>query len=334
MKKFKTIITLFLALCLFSGCSKTTASKTVTTEPVVSKEVKKVGFLVPYTSNSFMAMLGEEFKKAFETEGYEYNIAVADGDSKKQIEQVENMVTMKVDALVVMSVDPTGMTDALNKAKSSGIKIIDFTTRTGAGDMFCGADNILTGRTVAENASAWIDKAFPDSAKGTVQVAIMEFRDTPEAAERSDGLKELATMNSKVNIKKVVGVANTTDGARIATENLLLTDPDINVILTYNAGMALGVNAYVMTPSSPIKDKSKFGVFGADSDVEALTNVKISAKDESVLRGLTILGGDIKLTIQNVVGYTNKLINGEKVADDIAPVIKITPENVDEYLTK
>ncbi|GHV42137.1 hypothetical protein AGMMS49546_19770 [Spirochaetia bacterium] len=331
-KKTKKFGAVFLAVSLLVGfvLSPSRVSANGTRDNTAAK--KKAGFLISYTGNPFMAMLADEFKKAFESHGYAFQLAVADLDSKKQIEQAENMITMKMDVLLVVSVDPTSMTDVLMRAKSQGIKIIDFTTRTGAADVFCGANEKNSGIAAAEMAADWINKTFPSAGARTVQVAIMKFNGTPEAVERCEALTDIAAKNPKVNIKKIVESVNTTDAARQTAENLLLTDPDINVILTYNSGMALGVNSYVMTPGSPIKDKSKFAVFAVDNEVESLTAIKNSVRNESVLRGATQLGGPITDTINNVVGYADELLAGKKVPDDIAVVFKITPENVNDYL--
>jgi ABC-type sugar transport system substrate-binding protein len=335
MNKAKNLTVLLLAVFLFTGFAQNLSTvsaggKQEQTTGTAAK--KKAGLLISYTGNPFMAMLADEFRNAFERGGYEFHLGVADLDSKKQIEQTENMITMEMNILVVISVDPTSMIDVLQRAKSNGIKVIDFTTRTGVSDMFIGANEKNSGLTVTDMASDWINKVFPSAAPGSVQVAVMEFNGTPEAVERCEGLREIAAKNPKVHIKKIVESLNTTDAARQAAENLLLTDPDLNVILTYNAGMGLGVNSYVMTPGSPIKDKSKFGVFSVDNETEALIAVQGSVRNESVLRGLTQLGGPIMDTINNVVGYADQLLDGKTVPDDFAIVYKITPDNVGDYL--
>lgn len=348
-----------MMISLVTGCAKNTETATtettkegtsevtsevtteVTTEPAdeskseVSNEEKKVALLLPSTSNGFMAMLAENFKKSYEDAGYQFELGIADGDAKKQMDQIENYITLKVSTLVVVAVDPSSLTDVLTKAMEKGIHVINFTTDPKVGDVFCGADEKLVGQTVAEIASEWIDKTFPDAADGSVNVAIMQFKDTPEATDRSDGLQYITEINKKVNVKKTIQVANTTKEAQTAAENLFLTDPDINCVLTYNSAMALGVNAYVMTPGSAIKDKATFGIFGADQDAEVLANIQKSRTDESVLRGATQIGGDTIETIANVVKYTNQLIAGEEtIKRDIAPINKITIDNVDSLVTE
>ena len=297
-------------------------------------DTKSVGFLTPYASTGFMAMLANEMETGFTEAGYEWNIGVADGSSTTQIEQIENMIVQEVDVLVVMAVDPTALSDVLQDAEDAGIGIINFTTNPGVGDIFVGADEFAVGESVAEIASDWIDSAFPDAADDSVNVTIMEFNGTPEAVERSEGLHEIFNLNSKATLTSAIEVENTTAAAQAATENLLLTNPEVNVILTYNTGMALGVNAYVMSEDSPVENLADFGVFGADNDQEVLTAIQDSVDNDSILRGATQLGdGNIAHTVDTLVGYADSLIAGEDVPEnDYAEVNQITPDNVSDFI--
>lgn len=353
MKKLSLVLVLTLVLSLFAGCGnkaeKTTeetgaATESATTETAEATETeeaatdanagKKAALLMPSTSNGFMAFLSEAFKGAFEGAGYEFELGIADGDAKKQMDQIENYITLKVDTLVIMAVDPSSLGDVLNKAMENGIHVINFTTDPKIGDVFVGADEKLVGQAVAELASDWIDKTFPDAADGSIEIAVMEFKDTPEASDRSLGLQYISEINKKVNVK-TIQVANTTKDAQTASENLFLTNPNIKCVLTYNSSMALGVNAYAMTPGSAIKDKATFAAFGADQDAEVLSNIQASVNNESIVRGATQIGGDINEVINNVVKYSDQLIAGEETIErDIAPINKITPDNVAELLTQ
>lgn len=351
VRKISLVLVLVFALGLFAGCSSpasstatatttasasqatTAASNTSTTKK--DDGVKKVGFLTPSAGTGFMAFLAGEIEKTFKAAGYEWNIAIADGDSKKQIEQIENFITLGVDTLVILAVEPTSLTDVLKKAQIAGIKVINFTTDPGVGDVFMGADEEQVGNAVAEIASTWIDKNFPDAKDGEVQVAILEFRDTPEASHRSDGLAKIAEINKKVTIVKKVQGGNQTAAAQSVAENLFLTNPAIKAVLTYNSAVALGVNAYVMTPGSAVTDKSKFGVFGADQDKEVCLKINDSLNNKSVVRGATQIGGDIMQVISNMAKYSDALLAGETVTPrDIAPILKIDAVNIAEKIAE
>ena len=348
-KKFGTLLALsalFLGAC-GSGTASPEASSAApasvapaTAAPADSPSAaaddgtKTVAFVTPTAASGFMAMVAGELQKGFEAAGYEWNIGIADGDPKKQIEQIENFTTLGVDTLVVMAVDPTALKDPLQKAKDAGIHVINFTTDPGVGDVYMGADEKAVGEAVASVASGWIDTAFADAADGSVKVAIMEFRDTHEAAARSDGLKTIAS-NPKVTVVKTISSPNDTAGAQAAAENLLLTNPDLNAILTYNSAMSLGVNAAALAPTSPVADKSKLGVFGSDISEEIASNIRASAQDESVLRGVTMLGGNIFDAFAKILTFSEDLIAGKPVpARDLAVIDKVDVSNIENYITQ
>jgi len=320
MKKFlKTIMVLLLSVTLLSACK-------------TDDGVKKVGFVTPYASNGFLAMLAGGLEKAFVDAGYEWNIGVADFDVNKQIQQIENMITLEVDVLVVMAVDPTSLKDVLTTAKEKGVKIINFTTNTGVGDTFVGSDEKLIGQTVAELASSWIDTKFADAGSQSVEVAILEFNGTPEAVARSTGLQDISK-NSKVKVVVTQEVKNTRIDAQSAIENILLAHPNVKAVLTYNTGMALGVNDYALSQGAAIADLSAFGVFGSDNDPEVLAAIKASPSNESVLRGATQLGGPLEEVYALIVGFSNDLIAGKEIpSEDIAVVYKIDSTNADNFI--
>jgi ribose transport system substrate-binding protein len=322
MKKIMTfLLVVFMSMTFLTACKQ-------------DDGVKKVGFVTPYASNGFLAMLASGLEESFVEAGYEWNIGVADFDVNKQIQQIENMITLEVDVLVVMAVDPTSLKDVLTTAKEKGVKVINFTTNTGVGDIFVGSDEKLIGQSVAELASSWIDTRFADATNGSVEVAILEFNGTPEAVHRSEGLQDIAK-NSKVKIAVTQEVKNTRIDAQSAIENILLTYPNVKAVLTYNTGMALGVNDYALSQGAPIADLSAFGVFGSDNDPEVIAAIQASKENGSVLRGATQLGGPLEEVYALLVGFADKLIAGEDVpAEDIAVVYKIDPSNADNYVRK
>jgi ribose transport system substrate-binding protein len=321
MKKiFATVLSLLLVIGLM-GCEKEEEETT-----------PKIGFAISYTSNAFFAALASNLETAILELGYEFQLAVADGSSTTQIQQIENMIAQKFDVIVIMAVDPTSLSDVITRAMARGVKIINFTTNPGVGNIYMGSDQTLIGNSVVEVANKWINSAFASAANGSVKVAIMEFKGTPEAVERSLALRSI-TSNAKVSLITTIEVNNTTAAAQTAAENLFLTNPDLNVVLTYNSGMALGVNAYVMAPASAVTNKATFGIFGSDTTTEVLQNIKSSETNLSVIRGATQLGGSMPVIIGKLVAHIESLLSGENIVErDISEVIKIDKDNVTGFL--
>lgn len=356
MKKyFSIIMSVLLIMTLVSGCGKkeaevaaetTTqqeaAGETVTetnTENAASDaaEVKKpedtlIALAISTTQNDFMALVETQLGERFKAAGYKFESASADGSSQRQIEQIENFITMGADEIIVMAVEPTSVTDVCQKAIDQGVKIYAFTMNTGAYTAFMGSNEELVGASIANLGSKWVDEAFPDAADGTVNTVIFSYSGSSEGVKRSDALSTIANINSKVKITKVVEMSNNTDAAQQAAENLAQTNPETNLILCYNGAMAIGVNSYVMSPGSAFEDKAHFGVFGSELTEEVIQAIEASKTNESVFRGTAQLGGDIMAAFDKIVTTSASMLNGETfLVDDYAQVDEIDASNLDQF---
>lgn len=332
MKKlFSLLLTGVMLVGTMVGCGSKegTNSETPNTDTNNAKEEKFVGFAISYTGNSFMQGLADGLKGMYESKGIKCEVAVADGDATKQIEQIENFTTMGADLVVVMGVDPTGLTDVCKRAREAGTKVIAFTTDTQEQDVYLGSPSEqVIGENIAVLTNDWLTKTFGNNEQ---EVAIFGYTGTPEAANRTNGMKEkLASLAPNAKVTYVEPESNTFDAAQKAAENLFQTNPNIKTILCYNSGMALGVNAYVMSQGSAIEDKAKFGAFGADFNEESAANIKASQNNESIVRGVVSLG--TMNDIFNDIWYASeKLLNNEDIPSKIeGKVINVTIDNVDE----
>ncbi|WP_180272619.1 sugar ABC transporter substrate-binding protein [Konateibacter massiliensis] len=294
-KILSVILCVTMAATLLAGCSTKSDSSetgsTATSETTASTGVEKelVGFAISYTGNDFMQGLADAIQKKFELEGYECQVASADCDATTQIEQIENFVTMGAKMVVVMAVDPTGLQDVGKKAIEQGTAIVSFTTKIEGGETtYVGAASEKEiGTAIATLGSNWVNEAYADAADGSVETVVFGYSGTPEAAERSEGIKEEIEKNTKCKVTYIEPESNTLDAAQQAAENLYQTNPDTKLILCYNSGMSNGVNAYITSSGLTTSDKA---TFGSDVSAEVLANVGASKTDISIVRGVVSLG--------------------------------------------
>ena len=288
------------------------------------------GLTVPTSQGGFMGALTAGLKEKFTQEGQKIEVGDAELSPARQIELIENYIALGVDELIVLAVDPSGLTDVLQKAEDNGIKVLAFTQRTEVCDSYFGVDNTATGKALAEMAAEWIDQEYPDAAPGSINVAIFENRDLPEMAQRADGMHEIASMTDKVNIAEVVGVDGTPITAQSKAENLFLTNPDIDIVLAYNTDTASGINASVMALNSQVEDKSKFGIFACDYNELAIQLLKDSATDDSVVRGVIQLGSGFQAVIDDTYDLAIKILtSNDYETENYAELFKMTPDNVE-----
>ncbi len=324
----KKLLSILLTGSILFGAMVGCSNKSDTATGDSSNKEKFVGFAISYTGNDFMQALADGTKSMFESKGIKCEVAVADGNATKQVEQIENFTTMGADLIIVMGVDPTGLTDACKKARDAGIKVMAFTTDTKEQDVYLGTPSeTIIGENIATLANDWMKKTFSDE----TEVAIFGYSGTPEAANRTKGMKDKFTEISKdAKVTYIEPESNTFDAAQKAAENLFQTNPNIKTILCYNSGMALGVNAYAMSPSSVVKDKSKFGAFGADFSSEVASAIKGSKNNESIVRGVVSVG-TLNDIFADVWSASEKLLNNETLPAKIeSKVINVTVDNVDQ----
>lgn len=286
-----------------------------------------VGYLMPDTSESFLSWLSNGVKEKFDADGVTVDIADAAGDSAKQIGQIENFAASKTDLIIVMAVDPTSVGDALTRAQQQGTKVMVAGSDTGVYDASMMTDQYDDGCQMAEMAVSWIDEVYPDAEAGSVEVAILESRDTPEASQRCDGMNTITELSDKVKVVQTVGGIKDNASAQSAMENIMQVNPDIKVVLCYNSGGGMGVNEFVMREGSGVSDPSQFAVFASDTDDASLSLVALSANDEAVLRGIIKFGSDD--LIGDTYNLAKKMLSGEEY--DVMnpdPLTKVTPENV------
>jgi ribose transport system substrate-binding protein len=320
-----------------TGTSEQEATATATAKPsfkALGKAPKDtlVCLSLQSTQNDFMAKVVSELKKKFEGGGFKFEYAAAEGSSQRQIEQIENFITMGADEIIVMAVEPTSLKDVCQRAIDQGVVVFAFTQNTKAYTTYLGANEEKVGQSIANLASKWVDKTYTDSADGSVNTVIFSYSGTPEAAIRSSALQSIAQTNKKVKITKVVEIDNTTVAAQGAAENLAQTNPETNLIVCYNGGMAIGVNSYAMSPGSIVKDKSKFGVFGSELTAEITSLIEMSATDKSVLRGTAQLGGGITVVFGKIYENSVKILNGQEyTVDDYVPVDEIDVDNIAKF---
>ena len=312
-----------------AGTSASTASLSTTSG---ASAKKFVALSISNTQNDFMAAMVSGLKEKFEAEGIRFESASADADSTKQIQQIENFITMKPDVIMELAVEPTALTDVNKKAMAQGIKIFDFTTNTGADTVYYGADEPTIGKEIAKIASKWIDTTFPNAADGSVNAVLFKYYSSSDGKKRSDGMDALSTLNKKVKVTKTLEVENTTSACQKAVENLFQTNPETKVILCYNGAMAAGVNTYVMSPNSGVKDVSRFGVFGSEITAEFANDIKLSASNKAVFRGSVQIGG----TIPEVIGMAHdimaKMLNNNYEKVYYGQMTDIDTSNIDAVL--
>ena len=282
----------------------------------------RVGYAVPDASNPFLSNLTKSVADYFAPDGVEVIVADAQGDATKQVNQIENFTTMGVNAIIVMAIDPKGVTSVIEDAQKAGIKVMVAGGDTGVYDAIMHTDQHAMGAMIAQMACDFIAANYAGAADGSVEVGIIENRDTPEANQRSDGMATVSTLCPAAQVAGVVGGQPTITFGATAAENLLTAHPNIKLILAYNDAQGLGATQTVAAMSTI--DPATFAIYGADNTPDALAAIK---SGDSVFRGTVRFGSDnLALDTYNLV---KKMVMGEEFpVETLDPLTPITAENV------
>ena len=231
IKRFLTSTGLCLcAAMLLSGCgrSEVPGGASAAGEPKeltvgVCFETLQTGFWVA-ALDAFKAELGRRNIKMIQ--------AIADGDANRQIEQVNNFITRKVDGIILVPKDAKACLPIIKAANAAHIPIVLFNrppAKSEAKSVAVVADNFaLTKATV----SYMIDEARKTGKKHKAMVLIGDLGDI-NAIGRRDGFD--AAAKEAPNVLDVVARVPTEwnqEKAQAGVVNALQANPDISFIFT------------------------------------------------------------------------------------------------------
>lgn len=88
-----------------------------------------------------------------ESLGATVTVFSAENDDAKQIEQIQNLISQKVDAIIVVAHDAEAVGPVLSEAQDAGIKVINYDrlTKNGKPDLYLSFDSVKVGEYVAQH---------------------------------------------------------------------------------------------------------------------------------------------------------------------------------------
>ena len=172
-KVFLTAITILISLT-FISCNKSNNPS----------GAKTIGVSLLTRGHIFYRDLEDGLRTQAEKDGYQVIIASADFDLNKQISQVEDFISRKVDAIVVCPVDSKGVGPAIEEANKVGIPVFtaDIAAEQGNVISHIASDNVAGGRLAGE----FLAKAL----NGKGNVAIINQPAITSVLDRVQGFKE------------------------------------------------------------------------------------------------------------------------------------------------
>jgi inositol transport system substrate-binding protein len=315
-----TIIPALLGLVII-GCSRSSNSEKSTTRTTSGKTTYTIGVILNHTQDVFMKNLETGFLN--EVANYpelEMKLVESDSDPSRQLSQVEQFISEKVDIIVLNPVNLESSAAAVEAAVEAGIPIFTVNTMTTPDAQakcltYVGSDATesgrIQGRYVAQNILNGSGKVAYMNATMGHQAQIDRFTGTMEIFKNYPSIEVVLEGSADWRVDKAVTL----------TENWLQSGKEIDVIVCQGADMALGA---VLA----LKDAGKAG------------QIKVSGIDISNETARELLAGNISnLVFQDAMGQGETavktalaILRGEK-ADAFVdiPYELVTRENVSDY---
>jgi len=235
-------------------------------------------------------------------------------DIQGQVSLVENLISSKVDAILVTPLDSDALVAPVEKAMDAGIPVIviDSIVNTDKYTSFIATDNITGGEMAMEKLIGLIDGS------GEV-VVINALAGIPSNDARGKGAEDLAAQHSDITVLPQQHSLDQAE-AMTATENVITGNPNLKgIFATFNRG-ALGAAQAVVNKGKAQDIK----IVAFDADPDEIKLLEDGTIDALIVQQPFEMG---KLGIE----YAIKAINGEEVPKDVAPEVVIaTKDNMND----
>jgi len=264
-----------------------------------------------------------QIKQSTEAYGKEKGITViavdAKGDSATQVNQIQDLITRKIDALIYIPAGATAAGVPVKAARAAGIPVVavDRNAADAPGDTFIATDSVVASKTIGE----WICKQT--GGKGKIGIIQGQLGTTPEldrdngftqAMAKCPGMSVVAKQDSKMWMQD--------EGFQIA-QDMLQRNPEITVFYGRADALALGAAQAVKVANVG----HKVWVIGFDGDVAGLKAVRDGVLDATMTQVTQKMG---RMAMESAV----ELLAGKKLPPTmLQPATLTTKENVAAFIT-
>lgn len=336
MKKTLALLLSVVMLLSLCACGKTTEqTEAKSTEEAAisapteenSETVEEDKILIGYSPktlvNEWWGVMGDAIKEAVEAAGGELIAYDPQSDATVQATQVNDMISMGIDALLIVPVDSQGCRTIMKTCKDAGVFVVNIDNVIGEDDYdVCDAivasDNYSLGYISGED----VVTRYPDGAN--IAIVHTPISESCVIAVNAfwDAIKEKAADSSKyVEVTVQAGNGDTQQSFSVATDILQAHD-NIDVIFCVDDPTAMGV-------IQAIEDAGltgKIGVYGKDASPDGKKAiVEGTLVHDAGQSPITIGKTGVERCLQLIAGDTDFEFNTP------IPAFSVTIENVHDY---
>lgn len=314
------LLVLVLTLLAFVGCSQPAGNEGGTQETGQEAGGKiKVGVSIANFDDTFLMYMKDGMDAYAKSLGGEVEVTYVDAkeDAPTQLNQVENFITQKVDAIIVVPVNTQATEPMSDAAVEAGIPLV-YVNRVPEylpeGTTFVGSESIDAGIFQMEY--------LAEKLGGKGNVVIMQGRlDNEATLMRTEGVKQVAENYPDINITKIQTANWSREEGMTLMENWLSSGDSIDAVASNNDDMALG--AIMAIEAAGLLGEILVG--GVDATPDAIAQLEAGKLDVTVFQDANGQGGGSMKAAVN-------LAKGNAVDQYVwIPFQLVTPDNYQDF---
>ena len=261
-------------------------------------EVKKIGLAVANLQANFFNQIKQSVEDEAKKRGIQVVTVDAKGDGPTQVNQIQDLLTQNIDALIYIPAGAAAASVPVKLAKNAGVPVVnvDRNAEGAPGNTFLATDSVSSAKAVCD----YILKAA--GGKGKMVIIHGQKGTTPEV-DRSKGCAEAlkAYPDVKIVAEQYSNIWAQDEGFQIM-QNMLQANPDVSIVFAQADALALGA-AQAIKVGNP---SQKIVVGGFDGDTAALEALGKGVFDVTATQQTQKMGRD---AVANAI----RLASGEKV---------------------
>ncbi|MCK0472371.1 multiple monosaccharide ABC transporter substrate-binding protein [Halalkalibacter sp. APA_J-10(15)] len=337
MKKWLVVFILSIGMIALAACGGDEASGDGT---------GTVGISMPTQSSERWIADGNNMVEQFEELGYDTNLQYAEDVIENQIDQIENMITRGVDALVIASIDGESLTEVLDLAADMDIPVIAYDRLIRNSEhvsYYATFDNfqvgVLKGRYIEEYLGL-------DEGEGPFNIEL--FAGSPDdnnAYFFFDGA--LSVLQHYIDNGQLVVQSDQTDFQQVATlrwdgslaqermDNLLsgfYTDETLDAVLSPYDGISIGIISSLKGVGYGSADLPMPVVTGQDAERPSIESIIAGEQTQTIFKDTRELAGKAVEMVNAVLQDGEAEVNDTETYDNgvqVVPSYLLEPVSVD-----
>lgn len=312
LRRLGAVVTILAALVAVVGCGANDSG---------SSDSKSIGLSVLNMRDPDLAAMTKAMNAKASTDGVTLDTVDAKNDVPTELSQIEDLVTKKPKAIIMMPIDGKASQTAAKRANEADIPLFILSTQFDPDasvkyESYIGVDDTEAGRMQAD----YVNKALPQGGK---IIYIVGTYGASWTDRRKAGFME--KKNPNIKIATELQANGSRDEAKRIAEDLLRKYPKgtISGLVAHNDEMAIGAAQAIKEAGRQGDFKVIVGVDGTEPGLEAVKSGEMTA---TVLQRSAEQG-------QKAVDVVNQYLAGDKVEKAYnLPFKLVTPDNVDQFL--